>query len=42
MKRFILFGLILIFATAACSAISPQAEVVVNEDGLVTIFALDG
>jgi hypothetical protein len=42
MKRFILFGLILIFGTAACSAVSPQAEVEVPGEGLVTIFALDG
>jgi hypothetical protein len=41
MKRFILFGLILALVTAACSAISPQAEVV-EEEGLVTIYALDG
>ena len=42
MKRSIVFGLILILATTACSAISPQAEVVVEEEGLVTIYALDG
>ncbi len=42
MKRSIMFGLILILTTAACSAVSPQAEVVVEEDGLVTIFALNG
>lgn len=41
MRRFILLGLILVFFTTACSALSPQAEVV-EEEGLVTIFALDG
>ena len=32
MKKFILFGLILIFTTAACSSISPQAELVIDEE----------
>jgi hypothetical protein len=41
MRRFILLGLILVFFTTACSAFSQQAEVV-EEEGLVTIFALDG
>lgn len=41
MKRFIVVGLILALITAACSAISPLAEIV-EDEGLVTIFALEG
>jgi len=42
MKRFILFGLIMAFGATACSPISPQSEVPVDQEGVVTVFALDG
>ena len=42
MKKILFVSLILVIFTMACSANSTQTEVVENQEGVVTIFALEG
>ena len=42
MKRLLVLGLLLSLILAACSVKSPTAQDTSGEEGLVTIFALDG